>query len=98
MRPNKSSRGSVYVEANATFDLIEKHHFCCFEAGKLNLTLHIGHQSVRHYGQLSYTDWRATLTQNFAWFNAFISYVGTEMLITIIMMCQIMPIILESML
>jgi uncharacterized protein (TIGR02001 family) len=73
-----SSRGSNYIEANATFDLIDKVCFHYFEAGKLKLLLHIGHQTVRHYGHLSYTDWRATLTQEFAWFNAFISYVGTN--------------------
>ncbi|CUI17988.1 hypothetical secreted protein [Candidatus Protochlamydia naegleriophila] len=79
-RPNGSSKGSNYIEANATFDLYKK--VCwprfCLKGGKLSLLLHVGHQTVRNYEHLSYTDWRATLTQEFDWFNAFISYVGTN--------------------
>lgn len=77
-RPNKSSRGSNNVEASATFDLVDKSNFEGYELGKLNLALDVGHQTVRHYGQLSCTHWRATLTQEFAWFNLFLSYVGTD--------------------
>lgn len=77
-RPNGSSRGSTYIEANLTFDLLKKVCFRCIEAGKLNVYLHVGHQTVRHYEHLSYTDWRVTLTQEFDWFNVFISYVGTN--------------------
>lgn len=77
-RPNGNSRGSAYIEANFTSDLLKKVCFGCLEAGKLNLYLHVGHQTVRHYEHLSYTDWRATLTQEFDWFNVFISYVGTN--------------------
>lgn len=77
-RPNGSSRGSTYIEANLTYDLLKKVSFRCIEAGKLNVFLHVGHQTVRHYEHLSYTDWRATLTQEFDWFNVFLSYVGTN--------------------
>lgn len=77
-RPNGSSRGSIYIEANATFDLYKKTCWGCLEGGKLNLLLHVGHQTVRNYEHLSYTDWRVTLTQEFAWFNVFVSYVGTN--------------------
>ena len=77
-RPNGSSRGSTYIEANLTFDLLKKVCFRCLEAGNLNLYLHIGHQTVRHYEHVSFTDWRATLTQQFDWFNVFVSYVGTN--------------------
>lgn len=76
--PNGSSRGSIYIEASATFVLIRKICFRCFQGGKLSLLLHAGHQTVRHYGHLSYTDWRATLTQEFDWFNLFVTYVGTN--------------------
>lgn len=79
-RPNGGSKGSNYIEANAIFDLYKK--VCwprfCLKGGKLTLLLHVGHQTVRNYEHLSYTDWRATLTQEFDWFNAFISYVGTN--------------------
>lgn len=76
--PNGNSRGSNNIEASLTFNLIEKVHFGCFEAGKLSLLLRIGHQTVRHYEHLSCTHWLATLTQEFDWFNVFISYVGTN--------------------
>lgn len=76
--PNGNSRGSTYIEANLTFDLIDKVCFRCFQTGKLSLLLHVGHQTVRHYEHLSYTDWRATLTQEFDWFNLFVTYVGTN--------------------
>lgn len=77
-RLNKSSRGSTYIEVNASFDLLDKVCYRCLEAGKLNLLLHVGHQTVRHYSHLNYTDWRATLTQELAWINVFITYVGTN--------------------
>lgn len=79
-KPKGSSRGSIYIEANATFNLYKK--VCwpqlCLKGGKLSLLLHVSHQTVRHYEHLSYTDWRATLTQEFDWFNVFLSYVGTN--------------------
>lgn len=79
-RLNGSSKGSNYIEANATFDLYNK--ICwprfCLKGGKLTWLLHVGHQTVRNYEHLSCTDWRATLTQGFDWFTAFISYVGTN--------------------
>lgn len=79
-KPNGSSRGSVYIEANATFDLYEKLSLprFCFTGGKLNILLHVGHQTVKHYEHLSYTEWRVTLTQELDWFTPFISYVGTN--------------------
>jgi hypothetical protein len=77
-RPNGSSRYSTYIEANSTFELWEKFCWRCLHGGKLTLLLHVGHVTVRNYGHLSYTDWRATLTQEFDWFNVFLSYVGTN--------------------
>jgi uncharacterized protein (TIGR02001 family) len=75
---NGSSRGSSYIEANLTVDLCDKICYGCFQAGKLNLLLHAGHQTVRNYEHLSYTDWKATVTQEFDWFNFFVTYVGTN--------------------
>lgn len=77
-KPNGSSRGSTYIETNVIFDLYKKVCWGDLKVGKLNLLLHVGHQTVRHYEHLSYTDWRATLTQEFDWFNVFVSYVGTN--------------------
>lgn len=77
---NRSSKGSNYLEANASLDIFEKVYYWwwCIEGQKLNLLLHAGHQTVRHYGHLSYADWKVTLTQEFDWFNPFITYVGTN--------------------
>lgn len=65
---NGSSRGSIYMEASLTFELCKK----------LTLLLHAGREHVRHYHHLSYTDWRVTLTREFDWFSAFMTYVGTD--------------------
>lgn len=63
-----SSQGSSYIEANVTYKVREK----------LTLLIHGGHVTVANYGRLSYTDWRATLTREYDWFNVFITYVGTN--------------------
>lgn len=81
--PNGSSRGSTYVEGNISWDVYEqvlwwKCYPYCFKGGKLNLQLHAGHQWVRHYRHLDYTDWRVTATQELEWFSVFLSYVGTN--------------------
>lgn len=77
-RPNGSSRGSNNIEASLNFELMKKVCFSCLKAGKLSLLLVVGHQTVRNYEHLSCTHWRATLTQEFDWFNVFLSYVGTN--------------------
>jgi uncharacterized protein (TIGR02001 family) len=79
-KPNGNSKGSSYIEANISFDLYEKApwRFWCITGGKLNFSTHVGHVTVRHYEHLSYTDWNATLNQEFAWFNIFLTYVGTN--------------------
>ena len=76
--PNGSSRYSTYIEASANYDLVDKWSYRCFNAGKLNALVHVGHVTVRHYEHLSYTDWRVTLTQEFDWFNVFLTYIGTD--------------------
>lgn len=49
--PNGSSRGSVYWDGNATFNLSET----------VTLGLHLGRQSVHRYGALSFSEWRVSL-------------------------------------
>ena len=51
--PNGDSKGSGYIEANVTYEIMEK----------LNLVAHIGHQKVRHYKNLDYTDWKIGITK-----------------------------------
>jgi uncharacterized protein (TIGR02001 family) len=79
-RSNSSSKGSIYVEGNINLDIYEKANWnlWCITGGKLNLLLHCGHQTVRNYGHLSYTDWKATLTQDLDWFSLFFTYIGTN--------------------
>lgn len=77
-RPNGNSVGSNYIEANALFELRKKVCYRWLQGGKLSLLLHVGHATVRHDEQESYTDWRATLTQEFPWLNVFVTYVGTN--------------------
>jgi uncharacterized protein (TIGR02001 family) len=66
--PNGSSRGSIYIEGNLNFSFWEK----------WSLLIHGAHQYVHHYNQLSFTDWRVTLTYSFTWFNVFVTGVGTD--------------------
>lgn len=77
-RPNGHSYGSNNIEASFSFDISKKMCWGRLTGGKFNLLLVVGHQTVRHYEHLSCTHWRVTLTQEFDWFNAFISYVGTN--------------------
>lgn len=76
--PNGSSVGSSYIEANITYDIWEKMKYNFIEGGKLTLTLHVGHVTVRNYSQIDYTEWRISLMQEFPWVNLFVSYVGTN--------------------
>ncbi len=78
VRPNGSSRGSINVELSITFELWQKIRWRCLQGGKFYLFALVGHQTVKNYEQLSCTHWRVTLTQEFDWFNVFITYVGTN--------------------
>lgn len=68
MKPNGSSRGSIYLEANYSWDFYEKWH----------LQAHVGYQFFQNYWYMNYADWRATLTRDFKWLNVFVTYVGTN--------------------
>lgn len=46
-----SSRGSHYTEANVTLPVSER----------ISLGLHLGHEVIRNYDRLNYTDWRVGL-------------------------------------
>jgi uncharacterized protein (TIGR02001 family) len=50
-----SSKGSGYLDLAYSFDL----------GDKLTLALHAGHQTVRNYGKLSYTDYKVGLTKEY---------------------------------
>jgi uncharacterized protein (TIGR02001 family) len=62
------SRGSGYWDANAKFEIFDK----------TNLGLHIGHQSVRHYGKLNYTDYKISIDRDFGFATLGAAWVGTN--------------------
>ena len=62
------SKNSGYLDVSAAFDL----------GDGLNLTPHIGHQTVHHMGAASYTDYSLTLTKDYAGFTWGIAGVGTD--------------------
>jgi uncharacterized protein (TIGR02001 family) len=66
--PNGNSKGSGYLEANLTYELMPK----------LNLIGHVGHQAVHHYGNLSYTDYKLGATYEYNAFVFGLAYVGTD--------------------
>jgi len=57
--PNTSTRGSGYLDLAANFEV----------ADKLTLGLHVGHQTVKNYGNFSYTDYKIGLTREYNGFN-----------------------------
>lgn len=62
------SKGSGYLDLTGTFEI----------GDKLNLIGHIGHQSVKNYGRLSYTDYKLGLTKEWAGFTWGASIIGTD--------------------
>lgn len=52
---NGNSRGSGYLDLNANFEI----------ADKTTLSLHVGHQRVKNYGELSYTDYKIGVSRDF---------------------------------
>ncbi|MBL8486352.1 MAG: hypothetical protein JNK22_04635 [Rhodocyclaceae bacterium] len=63
-----NSRGSGYLDLNANFEIMDK----------TTLGLHVGHTSVRHFGDLSYTDYKIGLTRDFGWATLGAAVVGTN--------------------
>lgn len=51
------SKGSGYVELNASFEV----------ADKTTLGLHVGHLAVKNYGELSYTDYKISIARDLGW-------------------------------
>lgn len=67
--PNRGgSRGSTYLDLNYNLDL----------GDQLTLGLHLGHTSVHHYGELSYTDYKIGLTQDWHGLNLGAALVGSN--------------------
>lgn len=62
------SKGSGYLDLNANFEI----------ADKTVLNLHAGHQTVKHYGELSYTDYKIGITRDFGFATVGLAVVGTD--------------------
>ncbi len=62
------SKGSGYVDLNATFDVV----------GGMSLALHYGHQYVRNYAPLSYGDYRIGLSRQVGGASLGAAFVGTN--------------------
>ncbi|MGB7480570.1 MAG: TorF family putative porin [Burkholderiaceae bacterium] len=65
---NGGSRGSGYLDVSASFEI----------ADKTTLSLHAGRQTVRHYGQLNYTDYRIGIARDFGFATLGLAVVGTN--------------------
>lgn len=65
---NGDSKGSGYLEGNANFELPQK----------VMLGLHVGHQKVKSYGNLDYTDYKVSLGKELAGFNFTLAYSNTN--------------------
>lgn len=65
---NGDSKGSGYLDLNATFEIAEK----------TNLGLHVGKQWVKNYGALNYTDYKVSLSRDFGFATLGAAIVGTD--------------------
>jgi len=63
-----SSRGTTYLDLNYGVDL----------GHQLTLNLHLGHTAVRHYGELSYSDYKLGLARDWSGFTWGLAVVGTQ--------------------
>lgn len=68
LRPSGSSRGSQYLDLNYQHPL----------ADIATLGLHGGYTWVRNYGEVSYADWRLSLSRSWGAWTASLAYVGTS--------------------
>jgi len=65
---NLSSRGSGYLEANYTYEVAEG----------LTVTGHAGHQKIKNFGKLSYTDYKLGVNKVYSGFNFGLAYTSTN--------------------
>lgn len=66
--PRGNSKGSGYLDLNATFEVAEK----------TTLTLHAGRQWVRHYGDFNYNDYKIGVARDFGFATVGLAVVGTD--------------------
>lgn len=71
------SKGSTYIEANASFPFAELKLGNAW-LDKLTLVGHLGHQTVKHYSDFSYTDWKLGATYDFNGYILGAAYIDTN--------------------
>lgn len=64
----KSSKGSYYIDLNYTTEIFDK----------TSLVAHVGYQSVKNYGDLSYFDYKLGVTYDFTGWQLGAAIVGTN--------------------
>ena len=63
-----NSKGSSYLDLAANFEVFDK----------TTLGLHVGHTTVKNYNQLSYTDYKLSLSRDFGWATLGAAYITTD--------------------
>lgn len=67
--PNRGdSKGSGYLDLTANFEVAEK----------TTLTLHAGRQTVKNYGELSYTDYKVGIAKDYGFATIGLAVIGTN--------------------
>ena len=67
LRPG-NSKGSGYLDLSASYEI----------ADKLTLGVHVGHQTVKSYGKLDYTDYKIGLTKDLSGWQLGAAVIGTN--------------------
>ncbi|MEO1766568.1 TorF family putative porin [Thiobacter aerophilum] len=65
---NRNTRGSHYLELNANYDL----------GGGWGVLGHVGHQTVKHVGDASYTDWKVGVSKDVGFGVITLAYTDTN--------------------
>lgn len=65
---NSNSKGSGYLDITGTFDL----------GDDWSVVAHVGHQKVKGYGELSYTDWKIGVNKVVNGFNIGLAYIDNN--------------------
>lgn len=68
LKPAGGSEGSAYLDLNYSFDL----------GSGVTLGTHAGHMAVKHYGELSYTDYKLSLAKEFHGLTVTGALIGTD--------------------
>jgi uncharacterized protein (TIGR02001 family) len=68
LAPKGGSKGSGYLDLNANFEVLEK----------TTLTLHAGHQTVKSYSALNYSDYKVGIARDFGFATIGLALISTN--------------------